>query len=295
MSEDEFAYLPDNASEVGLPWKGTPAVTRTAVDVGSGHEISALVWGVSPAELVLIHGGGQNAHTWDTVALALDRPLVALDLPGHGHSTWWDEGTYDVGAMADDVAVAVAALAPSAGAVVGMSLGAATALALTARHPALVRRLGLVDATPGGPGEGAAAIGAFIRGPDSFASRDEILERTMKFNPTRSESSLRRGVIHNTRQRDDGRWVWRHHPGNTGGVQFKGIGDQQAWDDLSSIDVPILLVLGGDSTVVKPENVEEFKRRQPEARVVTVEGAGHSVQGDKPLELAELLAKLLDV
>ena len=33
-----------------------------------------------------MHGGAQNAHTWDTVALALDRPLVAVDLPGHGHS-----------------------------------------------------------------------------------------------------------------------------------------------------------------------------------------------------------------
>jgi pimeloyl-ACP methyl ester carboxylesterase len=101
-------------------------------------------------------------------------------------------------------------------------------------------------------------------------------------------------VIHNSRQRDDDRWVWRHHPGNVGGVQFKGIGDQQAWDDLSSIHVPILLVLGGDSTVVKPENIEEFERRQPDARVVTVEGAGHSVQGDKPVELAKLLAQLLD-
>src|SRR5205814_322423 len=114
------------------------------------------------------------------------------------------------------------------------------------------------------------------------------------FNPTRSESSLRRGVIHNTRRRDDGRWVWRHHPGNDPTVRFQGVGDDQAWDYLSSVNVPILLVLGGDSTVVRPENVEELKRRQPDARVVTVAGAGHSVQGDKPLELAELLTQLLD-
>src|SRR3954451_14289657 len=294
MAEDEFAFLPDNAAEVGLPWNGPPALRRTAVDVGRGHEISALVWGDSPPELVLIHGGGQNAHTWDTVALALNLPLVAIDLPGHGHSSWWDEEVYDVSAMADDVAVAVNTLAPDARAVVGMSLGAATALTLAARHPMLVRRLRLVDATPGGTGEGAAAIGAFIRGPESFADLDEIMERTVKFNPTRSEASLRRGVVHNTRQRDDGRWVWRHHPGNVPGVQFQGIHDDQAWDNLSGVAVPILLVLGGDSTVVRPENVEEFKRRQPDARVVTVDGAGHSVQGDKPFELAKLIAQLLD-
>src|SRR5438552_931861 len=147
MADDEFSLLPDNASEVGLAWTGAPAVRRTAVGVGGGREVSALVWGEAPPELVLLHGGGQNAHTWDTVALALDRPLVAMDLPGHGHSSWWEDGRYDVAAMADAVSIAVTALAPDARAVVGMSLGAATALALTARHPTLVRRLGLVDAT----------------------------------------------------------------------------------------------------------------------------------------------------
>src|SRR4051812_48979016 len=201
MAYDEFSMLADNASEVGLPFT-PPDVRRTEVEVRPGQRVSALVWGDADPELVFIHGGAQNAHTWDTVALALDRPLVAIDLPGHGHSSWWEGGRYEVATMADAVSVAVTALAPDARAVVGMSLGAATALALTARHPALVRRLGLVDATPGAAGEGAAAIGAFIRGPESFESFDELLERTMKFNPTRSESSLRRGVIHNARPSD---------------------------------------------------------------------------------------------
>ena len=47
----------------------------------------------------------------------------------------------------------------------------------------------------------------------SFASFDEILERTIQFNPTRSVSSLRRGVLHNAVQREDGSWTWRHQLG----------------------------------------------------------------------------------
>ena len=31
--------------------------------------------------VVLLHGGGLNAHTWDGVVLALRRPTVAIDLP----------------------------------------------------------------------------------------------------------------------------------------------------------------------------------------------------------------------
>ena len=85
---DEFSLFEENASEAGLPWSGRPTVRREAIDVDNGRKVSALVWGSEPARMVFIHGGGQNAHTWDTVALALDVPLVAVDLPGHGHSDW---------------------------------------------------------------------------------------------------------------------------------------------------------------------------------------------------------------
>ncbi len=61
---------------------------RESVEVDGGRKVSALVWGSEPPEMVFLHGGGQNAHTWDTVALALGVPLVAVDLPGHGHSDW---------------------------------------------------------------------------------------------------------------------------------------------------------------------------------------------------------------
>jgi pimeloyl-ACP methyl ester carboxylesterase len=39
--------------------------------------------------------------------------------------------------------------------------------------------------------------------------------------------------------------------------------------------------------------VVELLRRQPTAQVIGVEGAGHSIQGDRPLELAEILRAFL--
>jgi pimeloyl-ACP methyl ester carboxylesterase len=47
-------------------------------------------------------------------------------------------------------------------------------------------------------------------------------------------------------------------------------------------------------TVVDDGDEAELLRRQPDARVEHVEGAGHSVQGDKPVELAALLADFVD-
>jgi pimeloyl-ACP methyl ester carboxylesterase len=291
---DELGLFHENAAEVGLPWRGPPLVERRAALVAAGQRVSALVWGRGEPELVLLHGGAQNAHTWDTVALALDRPLVALDLPGHGRSDWRDDHDYGPRCNGEAIAAAVAQLAPHAAAVVGMSLGGLTTLAFATLHPDLVRRALLVDVTPGANAVKAEPITAFVAGPESFASFDEILARTIAHNPTRSEASLRRGVLHNARQREDGRWVWRYDRLNRLRSAIAGgddLGFGALWDDVAKLRVPLLLVRGARSGVVDDADVAELSRRKPDAEVVVVAGAGHSVQGDRPLELARIIGR----
>jgi pimeloyl-ACP methyl ester carboxylesterase len=293
---DEFGLFHENAEEFGLPYDRPPVVRRTEVEVAPGRRLSALVWGDEPAQLVLLHGGAQNAHTWDTVAMALGRPLVAIDLPGHGHSDAPAQGSLGVRANADDVATAVAELAPDARAVVGMSLGGLTTIALADQHPELVRRVVLVDVTPKVEGPGAAAIVAFVNGPESFADFDELLARTIEFNPTRSVSSLRRGILHNALQRDDGSWVWRYRrftdeAGPEPGAVERSIPSDDLWDALARLAVPLMLVRGmRPGSVVDDEAEDELRRRLPDARVEHVAEAGHSVQGDDPIALAHLIA-----
>ena len=289
----------ENAEEFGIPYEGPPTVHRRAVPVGPGRALSSLVWGEGPAELVLLHGGAQNAHTWDTVALAIGRPLVAVDLPGHGHSDGGRSGVLNIADQADDVATALDLLAPSAGAVVGMSLGGLAAIVLAARRPELVRRLVLVDITPGVDEGKASAIASFVGGPESFASFDEILARTVAFNPTRSEQSLRRGILHNALQREDGTWVWRYARFHTGldrpstGADRPSTDLAALWEQLGSLSVPVMLVRGTrPQSVVDDADEAELLRRLPHARVEHLD-AGHSVQGDRPVELAALLADFL--
>jgi pimeloyl-ACP methyl ester carboxylesterase len=42
-------------------------------------------------------------------------------------------------------------------------------------------------------------------------------------------------------------------------------------------------------SVVSDDAEKELLTRQPTARVEHVEGAGHSIQGDRPVELAQLI------
>ena len=286
MEYDEFGLLADNAAEAGLPWTGPPSVRREFINAAPGQQVSVLVWGQADPEVVLLHGGAQNAHTWDTVALALGRPLIAVDLPGHGRSSWRADRDYWPARNAEAVAAVVSALAPRARAVTGMSLGGLTAIRLAAAHPGLVRRLAVVDVTPGVTAEKSAPIAEFVQGPETFASFDELLERTIRFNPSRSVSSLRRGLLHNARTLSDGRWAWRYDrlrpPG--GQLDFAGL-----WADLEAVTVPVMLVCGTKSGVVTDEDRTEFRRRQPTARLEMVDGAGHSIQGDRPVELAALI------
>ena len=63
---------------------------------------------------------------------------------------------------------------------------------------------------------------------------------------------------------------------------------------MSAIRVPTMLVVGGDSVFVLPEDVEEFTRRLPAARIEKVAGAGHAVQSDQPAALVALLRDFVD-
>ena len=294
VAYDEFSLFEENATEVGLPWSGPPAVRRVSVDVGGGQRVSALAWAETSPELVLLHGGGQNAHTWDTVALALERPLLAIDLPGHGHSDWRDDHDYSPVTSAPAVSAAIDELAPEARLLVGMSLGGVTAIRVAAQRPDLARRLAVVDVTPGVDETKAEPIIAFLSGPERFKSFDEILERTVQFNPTRTVSSLRRGVLHNAKELPDGSWTWRYDPVRAWkDIERPAVTFVNLWDDVEAIKSPLLLIRGGLSGVVTDDDVAELRRRKPDAEVVTVEAAGHSIQGDQPVELARILEQFI--
>jgi pimeloyl-ACP methyl ester carboxylesterase len=291
---DEFSLFHENIAEYSLTASAQPQVQRIVHQLADGRAVSALKWGTAEPQMVFVHGGSQNAHTWDTVLLDLGVPALAIDLPGHGHSSWRDDAMYSPHSMAVDIAEVIALHAPSAKAVVGMSLGGLTSLALAGHAPHLVRELVLVDITPGVNGDKAKAILDFVNGPQAFASFDDLLKRTIEHNPTRTIESLRRGILHNAKQLDDGSWQWRYdrrsHIRSENSEPISGDALGKLWDLIGSLECPLTLLRGGTSPVVDDADVAELLRRQGRAAVLVIDGAGHSIQGDKPRELAAFLA-----
>jgi esterase len=230
--------------------------------------------------------------------MALDRPAIAIDLPGHGHSDWREDRDYRPPANAVSIGEWLDRLPPPPRAVVGMSLGGLTAICLAATRDAALTCVVVIDVTPGamtrgprrvGQREGAAGL---IGAQRTFATFDEMLEATAARAPGRPVESLRPGILHNARRLDDGRWAWRYDQegfGRPGPAEARESLAGRLWDDLSRISVPVMLVRGSKSGVVVDEDRAEFLRRQPGTRIEVVDGAGHAVQSDRAVALAELI------
>jgi pimeloyl-ACP methyl ester carboxylesterase len=284
---DEFIFLSENARQAGVDT--VPPVHR--VEMGP---ISALRFGDAPPRVVFLHGGGQNAHTWDTVIVGLGEPVLAIDLPGHGRSAWREDGDYGPKLNAVAVEPVVRAWAPDADLVVGMSLGGLTALRLAVSAPELVRRLVLVDVTPSAPErhtemtDAQKGTVALVQGDRTFPSFQAMLEVTVAAAPHRDRESLRRGVFHNAKRLDDGGWTWRYD------TMRVGEGFENLWDDVPHLTTPTTLVRGADSFFVNDDDAAEFARRAPGFQGVhIVNNSGHSVQSDQPGKLTEILRGVL--
>jgi len=65
------------------------------------------------------------------------------------------------------------------------------------------------------------------------------------------------------------------------------------WEKVSAIAAPTALWQGGAWSVIDDADVAEWMRRRPGTDHVVVDGAGHSIQGDRPLELVALIEELL--
>ncbi|MFE6995212.1 alpha/beta fold hydrolase [Microbacterium sp. NPDC057659] len=293
----EFRYLPGQAAALGVP---APKTERLALHLPDGRTLSAIRYGGGSPEVTLLHGAGLNAHTWDTTALLLRRPVLAIDLAGHGDSSWRDDLDYTPQTLAADVALALDAWTDGPQVLVGQSLGGLTAASVAAAHPASVRDLIIVDITAGVRGDAAPSVlGEFYRQAD-FASLDEAVDRAMSFGFGSTRAETERGVFLNTRVRADGRIEWKHHFAHLAGSALATTPDagaailasDRSWADLAAVTAPITLVRATRGYVAD-DDASEFRTRRPDAAIRTVD-ATHNVQETAPAALASLIAESFD-
>jgi non-heme chloroperoxidase len=265
----------------------TPRHGEVIVD---GLRLHYLAWG-DPANppILLLHGVGQQAHSWDFVAMDLgqDHYVISLDQRGHGESDWAPDRDYSPEAFQRDLDGVVDQLALRDLLLVGLSMGGMNAIRFAARRQHELRGLVVVDMGPEVIERGGREIRNFMALDDELDTFEEFVERAARFNPLRPKESFRGSLQHNLKQLPSGKWTWKYDKYfRDPTVERKR---QDLWPHVRQLRLPVLVVRGEHSHVIGEEQARVFVEALPDAAYVVIPGAGHLVPGDQPDRFSEAL------
>ncbi|MFC4124503.1 alpha/beta fold hydrolase [Nocardia rhizosphaerae] len=238
--------------------------------------------------VVMLHGGGQNRHSWKRTGRALAAAgmrVVAVDARGHGDSEWSPNGNYTRDSLVGDLLGVLDQLGatPDNGAVVvGASMGGITGLLATAAPGgAAIRALVLVDIVPRSEAAGVERVMDFLgKHRDGFDTLDQVADAVAAYLPHRPRPDNADGLLRNLRQRD-GRWYWHWDPdliSNLDRDPGARIAEMEA--AAAALTIPVLLVRGAKSDVVSDEGTQAFLALAPHARLAQIAAAAHTAAGD---------------
>jgi len=241
--------------------------------------------------VVLLHGFACSLRWWDGVvpALAREHRVIRFDLLGHGGSEKPKQG-YGIESQARLVAAALDRLGVRRAAVVGHSMGGSVATALTEQRPRLVRSLVIID-SPSKQGDAQLPLTARL---GFVPVLGQAIERVVPDAMVRNglESAFAEGYDVPDRFVDDFRDMTytsyddSHRASDDYGDE-RGLADR-----LSGESVPLLVIYGSADDLVDPESAQGF-RAVPGARIVTLDGIGHSPHVEDPRATARLIEDFL--
>ena len=242
-----------------------------------------LDWGNPRAQpMLLLHGGGQTAHSWDEFSEAMREHyhVIALDQRGHGDSDWSPRKIYSMHAQLRDITRFVNALKLSKIVLIGLSMGGRNSITYAATHPEKLDRLVIVDIGPETMPQGGRARQEFVQ-DDVQPTLEAFVERAHKFNPRRPMEQLRERLQWNLRQLPDGRWTWKYdlHGRNAGSPRRM---PNDLWPYVARIKAPTLIVRGAESDTLSPDVAERMHLVIQGSTLTDVPRAGHTVPGDNP-------------
>lgn len=152
-----------------------------------------VVWGdEAKPPLILIHGTRDHARSWDrTAADLVDRFCVyAVDLRGHGDSSWAQGGNYSIIDYALDIHALGETIGRAPYTIIGHSLGGGVALQYAGTFPEKVRRLVTVEGL-GGLGWARERRPAHVRMRDWVDGMHRLEGRSLHVYPTIEDATRR--------------------------------------------------------------------------------------------------------
>lgn len=243
--------------------------------------------------LLLVHGLGGNTHSFDTIldALAMQREVIAVDLPGFGQTPPL-EGEVSIRTLADAVTQFLQAHGLTGIDAVGSSMGARLVLELARRGGVLGA---VVALDPGGFWRGwqrhafYGSIWVSIRlvrllQPWMPAITANALARTLLF----AQFSARPRALSSVATLEEMR-SYAAAPSFDALLHSLAYGETQEGARQGSIQAPLVIGWGRQDRVCLPSQAELASLLFPDARLHWFEQCGHFPHWDSPQETVRLI------
>ncbi|MBX6772990.1 MAG: 2-succinyl-6-hydroxy-2,4-cyclohexadiene-1-carboxylate synthase [Chloroflexi bacterium] len=246
--------------------------------------------------LLLLHGFTGSAETWEPFipTWGAHSTLIAVDLLGHGRSDCPPDPTrYRIDQCAADLLGLLDQLGIARTDLLGYSMGGRVALHLAVAAPDRIGALVLESSSPGlaSPAERAArvqsdeALATLLEreGIAAFVARWEALP--LFASQRRLPAAVRDGLRHQRLQ---------NHPlGLANSLRGLGAGVMEPlYDRLGAVRAPTLLVVGALDERYRALG-EEVAGRLPQARLVVIPEAGHTVHLEQPAAFGRVVSEFL--
>ena len=241
------------------------------------------------APVVLLHGFPLNRSMWREQARALSGAwrVVTPDLRGQGETALGGApATMDE--MAEDVAALLDALNVGGAVLGGLSMGGYVAFEFYRRFPERVRALVLADTRPQADTD------------EGRRTREENARRVLKDGMAPlADSMLPKLLSAGTRERrsevvERVRAMILGAKPEGAAAALRGMAVRRDQTDLlPEINVPTLIVVGGEDSVTPPSEAEAMAAKISGSLLVVIEGAGHLSNVERPEEFNRALGDFL--
>ncbi|SIN84441.1 Pimeloyl-ACP methyl ester carboxylesterase [Parasphingorhabdus marina DSM 22363] len=284
-----FLFRTPDADKAEMIAKYGSEASRFAPD-GAGGEIHYRDEGNRDGPVILlIHGSNSHLQTWEEIVRLLgDRfRLISLDLPGHGLTGPSSNGDYSADGNIASVVKILDVTGVDKAYWIGNSMGGWVSWRAGLAVPDRVSGLVLIDSSGAQTGEKIKPyLGARLA--QSTIGQWLLPQITPKFLV---RSSLEENYAQPERLTDE--IVTRYHdmlhfPGNRYATLERGKTPRQPemWNQVGSLDMPVLLLWGAQDRVIPVSHGEAFRKAIPGCRLIVYDDAGHLPMEETPEQVA---------
>lgn len=238
--------------------------------------------------LIILHGLFGSLDNWRTISKALGAHfrVFAIDQRNHGRSPHSDDFDYQV--MAEDLREFMSDHKIASAAIMGHSMGGKTAMLFSFLFPNMVDTLIVVDVLPRkdkGPSHDPVDTLKHLK----LRNATTYKEAECQLRPYIKELRVRQFFLKNLRKNEMGYLDW--------GINLPGIIENydKILDEVTGnpFHKACFFIRGENSNHIRDDDFPELRRHFPQAKLITIPGAGHWVHADNPEVFIRVVHDLL--